>query len=132
MALADCSRHVLPTIEAACHGVPMQVAARRGVKLTSRSRPLQPSDLTFFDLIVGMDDANIKAIRRAAEHWKNNHPVPSSYGEKLVKMTDFIQNDKFKRFNEVPDPYYGGPAGFELVLDLLEDACNGLLKDLQR
>jgi protein-tyrosine phosphatase len=39
---------------------------------------------------------------------------------------------RFREVREVPDPYYGAPAGFELVLDLVEDACDGLVAALQR
>ena len=49
------------------------------------------------------------------------------YGEKLSLMTDYC--DKVAA-DEVPDPYYEGPEGFEYVLDILEDACDGLLKKL--
>lgn len=108
----------------------MRVAAKRGVKLTSRSRPLTPDDLTDFDLILGMDANNVNAIKRAAEHWKAQHPVPADYTNKVVLMTDYLRDPKFKSFNEVPDPYYGGEKGFELVLDLLEDACEGLLEKM--
>jgi len=108
-------------------------ASNRGIKLTSASRPLQPSDLISFDYIIGMDASNIRAIRAAAEHWKTNGDgnVPSDYQyqAKLSTMTDYLQsNGKFLgRYKEVPDPYYGGAQGFEIVLDLLEDACVGLL-----
>lgn len=108
-----------------------QVAAARGVRLTSKSRPLRPTDLSEFDVILGMDAANMAAIKRAAEHWKGTHDVPADYTARLALVTDFLQDDKWRRYNEVPDPYYGGQKGFELVLDLLEDACGGLLKAIQ-
>lgn len=47
-------------------------------------------------------------------------------------MTDHITSPKFKRYDQVPDPYYGGSSGFELVLDLLDDACSGLLANIQK
>lgn len=47
-------------------------------------------------------------------------------------MSDFLRSAKFKGMDTVPDPYYGGKEGFELVLDLLEDACEGLLADIVR
>lgn len=106
-------------------------ASRRGVELTSRSRPLTPRDLREFDLIVGMDAQNIAAIQRAADHWAAKQDVPQDYRDKVCLMTQYLESDKFKSYNEVPDPYYGGAKGFELVLDMLEDACTGLLKDLQ-
>jgi protein-tyrosine phosphatase len=109
-----------------------QVAAARGVRLTSRSRPLRPADLSDFDQIVCMDAANIEAVTRAAEHWKGEFDVPAAYAKKLARMTEFIRNERWRgAYSSVPDPYYGGQKGFELVLDLLEDACGGLLEELQ-
>ena len=48
--------------------------------------------------------------------------------QKIYQMTDFSKTWDYK---EVPDPYYGGEEGFELVLDLLEDACSGLLDEVR-
>ncbi|SKB92986.1 low molecular weight protein-tyrosine-phosphatase [Alkalitalea saponilacus] len=104
------------------HGKPADArmrkhAERRGYNLTSISRPINPSrDFSYFDLIVGMDNQNIRDL-------KNLAPDKDS-AQKIVKMTDFCSGGKH---TEVPDPYYGGAEGFELVLDILEDACNGLL-----
>jgi protein-tyrosine phosphatase len=113
-----------------------RVARERGVHLTSISRSLRPSDLLEFDVVLGMDATNIRAIKTAAEHWRGggngSSVVPEDYQTKLGLMTDYLTTAKFKgKFNEVPDPYYGGQKGFELVLDLLEDACEGLLDSLQ-
>lgn len=96
-------------------------AIKRGYNLTSISRKIQPEDFKTFDLIVAMDNANLRDLKRMA---------PDKEAEKkIVKMTDFSQEHNY---NEVPDPYYGGAAGFELVLDLLEDSCNGLLQYVQQ
>jgi protein-tyrosine phosphatase len=67
-------------------------------------------------MIVGMDEDNIVGLKRLAS--------TRSDEAKIHRMTDFCQtfNDDF-----VPDPYYGGDKGFEHVIDLLEDACEGLL-----
>ncbi|MDD4516776.1 low molecular weight protein-tyrosine-phosphatase [Massilibacteroides sp.] len=89
---------------------------RRGYKLDSRSRPVKTSDFFDFDVIIGMDDSNISDLKRKA-------PDVASL-EKIHRMTDFSRK---KLHDHVPDPYYGGASGFELVLDLLEDACAGLL-----
>lgn len=85
-----------------------------------------------------MDASNIRAIQTAAEHWKANgdgDTVPSDYQykAKLSTMTDYLQSSgKFVgKYKEVPDPYYGGAQGFEIVLDLLEDACVGLLEEIK-
>lgn len=108
-------------------------ASVRGIRLTSQSRPLKPEDLVEFDYIIGMDESNIAAIQRAAVHWKQSGLLSSDidYEAKLGLMTRYLSpNGKFHgRYDEVPDPYYGGSKGFELVLDLLEDACNGLLSE---
>lgn len=99
-----------------CHAV------RRGYDLTSLSRKFYPdADFSNFDMIIGMDDQNIRDLQRMAtsEEEKN----------KIFKMTDFCQ--RFSYRDSVPDPYYGGDSGFELVLDLLEDAVDGLLKYLR-
>ena len=94
----------------------MAHAIRRQYDLTSISRPVVESDFYDFDMLIGMDDANVRDLKTMA---------PSEQtGQKISKMTDYCQcfeNDS------VPDPYYGGSEGFELVLDLLEDACEGLL-----
>jgi protein-tyrosine phosphatase len=94
-------------------------AAHRGYKLTSLSRPVEYNDFFEFDLIIGMDDSNISHLMQKA-------PDPESQ-QKIRRMTDFCR--KYTN-DHVPDPYYGGATGFELVLDLLEDACDGLLEEL--
>jgi protein-tyrosine phosphatase len=88
-------------------------------EMPGHSRPLTPEDLEKFDLICGMDDQNIKNIRRLDPSGVHSH--------KIRKITDFAVN---KDFSFVPDPYYEGDAGFELVLDILDDACTGLLQSL--
>eukprot|EP00638_Chattonella_subsalsa_P003712 CAMPEP_0117753996 /NCGR_PEP_ID=MMETSP0947-20121206/12571_1 /TAXON_ID=44440 /ORGANISM="Chattonella subsalsa, Strain CCMP2191" /LENGTH=243 /DNA_ID=CAMNT_0005573011 /DNA_START=264 /DNA_END=995 /DNA_ORIENTATION=- len=102
----------------------MQAAAvKRDVHLTSRSRPLKPEDLDYFDHIIGMDSSNMRAIWEAADYWGKSKQGQ----EKTSLMTKYCKTNKV---NSVPDPYYGGPQGFENVLDLLDDACSGLLEDL--
>ena len=84
-----------------------------------RARRFDRSDFERFDLVVAMDAANREHLARMMR--------PSS-GHKLKMMMAYA-----KRFNvpEVPDPYYGGPDGFEQVIDLLEDATEGLLAELR-
>ena len=108
-------------------------ASQRGVKLTSRSRPLRPDDLSGFQTIVCMDAANVRAVRVAVDYWKSAGMVDEEavVGCNVVKMTDFLSSARFSGYKEVPDPYYGGSKGFELVLDLLEDACVGLYSELE-
>ena len=94
-------------------------AARRGDAVTSISRPVNYSDFEQFDIIVGMDNTNIDDLKDKA---------PSVEAQKKIyKMTDFCERSQY---DYVPDPYYGGQDGFELVLDILEDACDGLLKKI--
>lgn len=92
-------------------------AARRGYTLTHRSRPVRATDFADFDIIVAMDDSNYDNLRRLA-------PTPQDEA-KIVRMIDFCRMHPY--YYSVPDPYYEGASGFELVLDLLEDACAGLL-----
>jgi protein-tyrosine phosphatase len=97
-----------------------QHAERKGYKITSLSRPVETGDFDTFDLIIGMDDSNIDDLKDRA--------LTAEHVKKIHKMTDFC---KKSQETYIPDPYYGGAAGFELVLDLLEDACEGLLESLQ-
>lgn len=95
-------------------------AARRDYRLDHRSRQIRPWDFDDFDLIIGMDDSNIYDLLEAA-------PSPEAQ-KKVARMTDFCR--AYTCHTAVPDPYYEGASGFELVLDLLEDACAGLLDAL--
>lgn len=95
-------------------------AIRRGYNLTHRSRQIKSDDFETFDLILGMDDSNICNLQRLA-------PDPESL-LKIHRTTDFCQN---LLHNHIPDPYYSGSDGFELVLDILEDACNGLVNNIK-
>jgi protein-tyrosine phosphatase len=97
-------------------------AIKRGYSLDSISRQFDTyEDFDRFDLIIGMDDENILALKSMARNIEDL--------KKLHKITDF---SKEWNYSEVPDPYYGGEEGFELVLDLLEDACTGLLESIIR
>jgi len=96
-----------------------QHARRRGLNITHTSRPITTDDFMYFDVILGMDDSNIDRLMRLS---------PSVECDKKVKrMTDYSQR---LPVDHVPDPYYGGASGFEQVLDILEDACEGLLASL--
>ena len=95
-------------------------AARRGYELTHRSRPVCTDDFFEFDWLIGMDDRNIQDL-------KDRAPSPEAE-KKICRMTDFC---RVKQVDYVPDPYYGGAQGFENVLDILEDACSGLLEEIR-
>ena len=92
-------------------------ASLRGYELNSISRPFENNDFELFDWIITMDEDNYQQIK-----WLDQN---NNYSGKIRRMTDFC---KTARVQEVPDPYYGGNQGFENVLDLLEDACKGLLE----
>ena len=94
-------------------------ASRRGYDLTHRSRPVKTMDFFEFDMLIGMDDRNIQDLT-------DRSPDLDSL-KKIHRMTDFCRT---KVVDHVPDPYYGGAQGFENVLDILEDACEGLLISL--
>ena len=97
-------------------------ASRRGYDLTSRARAFDHSvDFEAFDLIVAMDDSNLANLRRQDREGR--------YGHRLVKMTDYCRQHQQ---HEVPDPYYGGAQGFELVIDIIEDAAKGMLEEIPR
>ncbi|KAH9606441.1 hypothetical protein KSS87_002839 [Heliosperma pusillum] len=106
-------------------------AKRRGIEITSISRPIRPSDFTEFDLILAMDNSNKADILEAYENWKKSGNLPPDADKKveiLVKlMCSYCKRHEEK---EVPDPYYGGQQGFEKVLDILDDACESLLDSI--
>ena len=96
-------------------------ASKRGYNLTHRSRPVKSSDFTYFDLIVAMDDSNYSRLKSLAPTIKDE--------EKVIRMIDFVK--AYPQYHYVPDPYYEGAEGFEIVLDLLEDGCRNLLDELE-
>lgn len=91
-------------------------ARRRGLVLDHRCRQVRRSDFSNFDLIIGMDQNNISNLKRMA----------ATVGEerKIMPMSAFFTMTS--RYDYVPDPYYEGAEGFELVLDLLADATINL------
>ena len=96
-------------------------ASKRGYPLNSRARKFNPDvDFEKFDMIIAMDKENLRDLEMMDREKR--------YRGKLSLMTDYCQKIKA---GEVPDPYYEGPEGFEYVLDILEDACDGLLKKLE-
>jgi protein-tyrosine phosphatase len=91
-------------------------ANNRGIPMKGRARQFQASDFDKFDLILAMDKENYLDILALDSQKK--------YRDKVKLMCDFATHHQIR---EVPDPYYGGREGFEKVLDLLLDACEGLL-----
>jgi protein-tyrosine phosphatase len=98
-----------------------QHAAQRGYDLSDlRARALRASDFERADLILAMDWDNLALVQERC---------PPQYLAKVRRLTEFCRRHDSP---VVPDPYYGGAAGFEAVLDLVEDACDGLLHHLER
>ena len=96
-------------------------AAKRGYDLSAlRARKVEAADFQRFDLVLAMDQDHYAIL---------SHMAGASAGHKLKLMMSYAQ--RFKE-RDVPDPYYGGPQGFERVLDLLEDAASGLLGSLRK
>ncbi|XP_057954881.1 uncharacterized protein LOC131148936 [Malania oleifera] len=100
---------------------------KRGIEITSISRRIQPSDFRDFDLILAMDKQNKVDIMEAYNRWRFRETFPADAHKKVRLMCSYCKKHDE---TEVPDPYYGGPQGFEKVLDLLEDACESLLDSI--
>lgn len=96
-------------------------AMLRNYDLKSLSRKFEFSDFKKFDYIIVMDDSNYRNVTKL--------DTQDIYSNNVYKMVDFCRNLSPK---EVPDPYYGGAQGFETVLDILEDACEGLLETVRK
>ena len=93
-------------------------AERRGISLGEiRSRRVSDSDFEAFDYVIAMDEDNRHLLLEQA---------PEVHQSKVRLFLSFTSSDE----TEVPDPYYGGAAGFERVLDLVEEASRGLLETL--
>lgn len=104
----------LPDLRMRKHG------AKRGYEFDSKARRFTEQDFDQFDMILAMDDSNYHNIMQMA---------PDLISEdKVYRMVHF---SKKYTHDHIPDPYYSGADGFELVLDLLEDACEGLVDELK-
>lgn len=96
-------------------------ALARGLELTSTAKLFVQADLARFDYVLAMDRANLEALQRMAR-------TPAERARiHLLRAFDATA----PAGAEVPDPYYGGPRGFEKVLDMCERACSGLLAHLR-
>lgn len=97
----------------------IEAARRRGVDLSAlRARMVSSEDFAHYDLILAMDEENLNELKRRA---------PPVHHERIRLMMEFAPQAPSRW---VPDPYYGGSQGFEEVLDLLEEAANGLVQEL--
>jgi len=94
-------------------------AARRGYDLSSlRARKVCSADFERFDLVLAMDWENLELLREQC---------PAEHRAKLRRLAEFARRTGA---DVVPDPYYSGADGFEHVLDVVEDACEGLVEHL--
>jgi protein-tyrosine phosphatase len=85
-----------------------------------RARRIEDADFERYDLILAMDEENLAELRRRA---------PPAHRDRLRLVMEFAAGAPAR---VVPDPYYGGAQGFEEVLDLLEEAVDGLLQEIDR
>jgi len=97
-----------------------KAAKQQGITLRGRARQLQALDLKNFDLILAMDQENYRDILSL--------DPAGQYAHKIRLICEFCSRHADI---EVPDPYFGGAEGFDYVIDLLLDACEGLLNSLQ-
>lgn len=86
-----------------------------------RSAPVKVTDFAYYDLILAMDEQNLADLRKRC---------PAEQQHKLKLLLEF--HPSYPQFKEVPDPYYGGVKGFDLVLNLIETACMELVSQLQK
>ena len=99
----------------------MEAASKRGVDLSPiRARRVGETDFEQFDMVLAMDRDNLAHLHDLC---------PPEYRDRLGLLLDFAAN---AAFDEVPDPYYGGRTGFERVLDLVEEAADGLIREIFR
>jgi len=99
----------------------VEVAAAHGIRLGGQARQVTPDDLRRYDLVVAMDRDNLAALEKIAEAGRGT--------ARLHLLREF---DPAADGDEVPDPYYGGPRGFEQVYGMVRTACEGLLTELRR
>jgi protein-tyrosine phosphatase len=96
-------------------------AQKRGVPMQGQARQFVREDFDRFDLIVAMDRDNYSNILYLDPE--------QDHRDRVKMMCAFASKHPDK---DVPDPYYGGDAGFDYVIDLLDDACSGLLTQIRR
>jgi protein-tyrosine phosphatase len=96
----------------------MEVAARNGVRLTSRARQVTRTDLERFDWVIAMDRDNLTALEGLAT---------SARAQSVLHLLRAFDPAGGATDNEVPDPYYGGPSGFVNVYEMVDRSCAALL-----
>lgn len=99
-----------------------EVARRSGITLDGRARQLEREDLERFDYVIAMDATNLADVQQLARGVKP--------GTEVCLLREFDPDAGGEL--DVPDPYFGGPQGFERVQDIIERSCRGLLEHIQR
>lgn len=95
-------------------------ALRRGYRIDCRARALCKQDLERFDLVVVMDRSNLDDVRMLDRK--------GDFGRKVALLGHYCRR---RTLDDVPDPYRGGGAGFDRVVEIVEDGCTGLLEALR-
>jgi protein-tyrosine phosphatase len=98
-----------------------RAAAARGIEMTHLARRVREEDFESFDRIIAMDDNNYETLFRLAPNREAQN--------KIFRFREYLRHHT--EWSYIPDPYYEGHEGFELVLDLLEDGCSTLLEALK-
>lgn len=99
-----------------------RAAAARGIEMPHLARQVREADFDKFDMLIAMDDNNYEALFRLAPD--------RAAQQKIYRFREFLRHNP--DWSYIPDPYYEGHEGFELVLDLLEDGCSTLLEQLRQ
>lgn len=100
------------------HADSQRVASERGVDISGqRARQIRPQDLATYDYVIAMDSKNLADIRGL--------DPASTATARIARMLEYAPHLDAR---DVPDPYFGGPEGFDVVYDMVEDACRGLLE----
>lgn len=98
-----------------------RAAEARGIPMTHRARQVRGEDFERFDMVIAMDDNNYENLFRLAPD--------RAAQQKIYRFREFLR--KHPDWSYIPDPYYEGHEGFELVLDLLEDGCSVLVEKIK-
>ncbi len=98
-----------------------RAAAARGIEMPHLARQVREADFDKFDMLIAMDDNNYEALFRLAPD--------RAAQQKIYRFREFLRHNP--DWSYIPDPYYEGHEGFELVLDLLEDGCATIVEQLR-
>lgn len=96
----------------------VEAAAKRGISVEGRARVFKPDDIEYFDYIFVVDKHLLEVLKSFGKTQKT--------ASKVLLATQFAERYPFL---DMPDPYCGGEEGFQLTLDIAEDACRGIIKE---